>query len=169
MMDAMKKLKSNQGFSMSEMLLAVMIIVLTLGIIGGGITVVKDAYEKITLRAESQTLLSTAIVSVSTELRNAEEIYKREETGQVSDWSFYSAKRGYRMYFDNENNNIYIKTGISSEGLPLLTEKTITNGLVPRLEDLTYEEQTFTYVVKIYYKEEVYAQQEIVVRPMNAE
>lgn len=169
MMDTMKKIKSSQGFSMSEMLLAVMIIVLTLGVIGGGITVVKDAYQKITLRAESQTLLSTVIASVSTELRNAEEIYKREETGQVSDWSFYSAKRGYRLYFANENNNIYIKTGISSVGLPLLTEKTITHGLIPRLEELTYEERIFTYVVKIYYKEEVYAQQEIVVRPMNAE
>lgn len=165
----MKKVKSNQGFSVSEMLLAVLIILLTLGVMGGGITVVKDAYQKITLRAEAQTLLSTAIASISTELRNAQEIEKREETGQVSDWSFYSSKRGYRLYFENQGNNIYMKTGVSSLELPLLTDKTITNGLVLRIEDLTYENQIFTYTVKIYYKDEVYAQQKIVVRPMNAE
>lgn len=168
-MDIIKKVKSNQGFSMSEMLLAVLIILLTLGVMGGGITVVKDAYHKITLRAEAQTLLSTAIASISTELRNAQRVEKKEETGQVSDWNFYSAKRGYRLYFENKRNNIYIKTEGSSVELPLLTEKTITNGLVLRLEDLTYEKQIFTYMVKIYYKDEVYAQQEIVVRPMNTE
>ena len=71
------------------------------------------------------------------------------------------------MYFENTNNNIYIKTEVSSEELPLLTEKTITNGLVPKIEDLTYENQVFTYTIKIYYKNEVYAEQEISIRPIN--
>lgn len=168
-MKTMKKLKSQQGFSVSEMLMAVLIIVLTLSFIGGGMTVIKDAYLRITLRAEAETLLSTVITSVSYELRNANEIQKVEETGENSYWSFYSLERGYRMYFENQEDNIYIKTEVSSAEIPLVTDKTITNGLVPRLENLTYENQVFTYTIKIYYKNEVYAKQEISVRPMNAD
>ena len=168
-MKTMKKLKSQQGFSVSEMLMAVLIIALTLSFIGGGITVIKDAYLKITLRAEAQTLLSTVITAVSSEFRNADEIRKIEGDGENNYWSFYSFERGYRMYFENKDNNIYIKTEVLSEDVPLLTQKTITNGLVPKLEDLTYENQVFTYTIKIYYKNEVYAEQEISVRPMNAD
>ena len=73
------------------------------------------------------------------------------------------------MYFENKNNNIYIRTEVVSEEIPLLTDKTITSGLVPKLEDLTYENQVFTYSVNIYYKNEVFAEQEISVRPMNAD
>lgn len=168
-MKTMKKLRSQQGFSVSEMLMAVLIIALTLSFIGGGITVIKDAYMKITLRAEAQTLLSTVITVVSSELQNADEVQKVGENGENSYWSFYSFERGYRMYFENKKDNIYIKTEVLSEEFPLLTEKTITSGLVPKLEALTYENQVFTYTIKIYYKNQVYAEQEISVRPMNAD
>lgn len=168
-MKMIKKLKSQQGFSLSEMLMAVLIIGLTLSFIGGGITVIKNAYQRITLRAEAQTLLSTVITSVSAELRHADEIHNKEEAGQNSYLSFYSSKRGYRIYFENKNNNIYINTDVSLGEVPLLTEKTITNGLVPKLEDLKYENQVFTYTIKIYYENDVFAEQEISVRPLNAE
>lgn len=162
-------LKSQQGFSVSEMLLAVLLIGLILSFIGGGIAVVKNAYQRITLRAEAQTLLSTVITSVSAELRYADEIEKIEEANQNSNWSFYSTKRGYRIYFENKNDNIYINTEVSTAWVPLLTEKTITQGLVPKLLDLKYEEGVFTYTIKIYYENDVYAEQEINVRPMNGD
>ena len=168
-MELIKKLKSRQGFSLSEMLLAMLIIGLTVSFIGGGITVLKDAYDRITLRAEAQTLLSTVITSVSAELRNADEIEKIESDYGISQWSFYNPKRGYRMYLQNQNNNIYVKTEIASKEVPLLTKKLMTNGLVPKLEDLTYENQVLTYTAKIYYKNEIYEEQTISVRPVNAD
>lgn len=164
-----KKLKSQQGFSVVEMLMAILILILTLSFIGGGVTVIKDAYLKITLRTEAHTLLSTIITAVSNELQSANDVKKIEEARENIYWSFYNIERGYRMYFENTNNNIYIKTEVSSEELPLLTEKTITNGLVPKIEDLTYENQVFTYTIKIYYKNEVYAEQEISIRPINTD
>lgn len=163
-----KKLKSQQGFSVVEMLMAIFILILTLSFIGGGVTVIKDAYLRITLRTEAHTLLSTIITAVSNELQSANDVKKIEKTSENTYWSFYNLERGYRMYFENKNNNIYIKTEVLSEELPLLTEKTITNGLVPKIEDLTYENQVFTYIIKIYYKNEVYAEQEISIRPINA-
>lgn len=170
----MKKLKSQDGFSLSEMMLAVLIIALTMGFIGGGITVVKDAYLRITLRAEAQTLLSTAVSAISVELRNADEIQEQiSESGESTYWTFYNVQRGYRIYFENMQvnmqDNIYIRiVGDSSSFIPLLTNQTKTNGLVPKIEELKYENQVFTYVIRIYYKDEIYAEQTINVRPMNA-
>ena len=164
-----KKLKSQQGFSVVEMLMAILILILTLSFIGGGVTVIKDAYLKITLRTEAHTLLSTIITAVSNELQSANDVKKIEEARENTYWSFYNLERGYRMHFENKNNNIYIKTEVSSEELPLLTEKTITNGLVPKIEDLTYENEVFTYTIKIYHKNEVYAEQEISIRPINTD
>lgn len=165
----MKKIKSQQGFSLSEMLLAVLIVALTMGFIGGGITVIKDAYFKITLRAEAQTLLSTTVAAISFELRSADEIQEQvSETDENTDWTFYNVQRGYRMYLENIDENIYIRTvGDSTSLIPILTDQTKTNGLVPKLEELKYENQVFTYKIKIYYKNDVFAEQEISVRPMN--
>lgn len=168
----MKKLKSQHGFSLSEMMLAVLIIALTMGFIGGGITVVKDAYLRITLRAEAQTLLSTAVSAISVELRNADEIQEQiSESGESTYWTFYNVQRGYRIYFENTQKNIYIRTVEDSPSLiPLLTNQTKTNGLVPKIEELKYENQVFTYVIRIYDQDEekIYAEQTINVRPMNA-
>lgn len=168
----MKKLKSQHGFSLSEMMLAVLIIALTMGFIGGGITVVKDAYLRITLRAEAQTLLSTAVSAISVELRNADEIQEQIlESGESTYWTFYNVQRGYRIYFENTQKNIYIRTVEDSPSLiPLLTNQTKTNGLVPKIEELKYENQVFTYVIRIYDQDEekIYAEQTINVRPMNA-
>lgn len=168
----MKKLKSQHGFSLSEMMLAVLIIALTMGFIGGGITVVKDAYLRITLRAEAQTLLSTAVSAISVELRNADEIQEQiSESGESTYWTFYNVQRGYRIYFENTQKNICIRTVEDSTSLiPLLTNQTKTNGLVPKIEELKYENQVFTYVIRIYDQDEkkIYAEQTINVRPMNA-
>ena len=172
MMRISKKIKTQQGFSVVEMLMAVLILGLTLSFIGGGVTVIKDAYLKITLRTEAQTLLSTLITAVSNELQSAKDV---DESAPLS---FYSVERGYRIYFENKDENIYIKTKVLSQEEPLVTQeepivtqKTITNGLVPKIENLTYNynNQVFACTIKIYYKNEVYATQEISVRPINAD
>lgn len=160
----MKKIQSQKGFSIPEMLMAVLIMTLTLSFIGGGVTVIKDAYLKITIRKEAQILLSTVITAVSRELQYADDIQKADGY-----WNFYNIERGYRMSFENQNNNIYIKSQVGEEEKPLLTDKLITSGLIPKIKDLTYINQVFTYKIEIYYKDEVLAKQEISVRPMNAD
>ena len=61
----MRKLKSDQGFTLVEMVLALFILSLIVTVIGGGVTVVKSAYEKITLQAEAQVLVSTLVSQVT--------------------------------------------------------------------------------------------------------
>ena len=55
------RMKNKEGFSISEMLMVVMILSLIIVILGSGVMEVKNAYERITLKAEAQTLLSTTI------------------------------------------------------------------------------------------------------------
>ncbi|HIS62459.1 MAG TPA: prepilin-type N-terminal cleavage/methylation domain-containing protein [Candidatus Scybalomonas excrementigallinarum] len=162
----MRKLKSDQGFTLVEMVLALFILSLIVTVIGGGVTVVKSAYEKITLQAEAQVLVSTFVTAINDELRQAEHI-EQKESNHEQYWSFYHAKKGYRMYFVNKNNNIYYKTEISTNERPLVSDKTITNGLLPQIEDLTYENHVFTYTLRIYYNGQVYEEQEISIRPLN--
>lgn len=88
----MRKLKSDQGFTLVEMVLALFILSLIVTVIGGGVTVVKSAYEKITLQAEAQVLVSTLVTAINDELRQAEHI-EQKESNQEQYWSFYHAKK----------------------------------------------------------------------------
>lgn len=165
----MRKLISQKGFSLSEMLLAVLIISLTACFIGGGITVIKDAYLKITVKAEAQTLLSTTVSAISLELRNADDIEEqRTETNENTSYTFYNVQRGYRISLENFNENIYIRAEGEDSLFPLLTEQTKTNGLVPKLENLSYENNVFSYKVSIYYKDKKLVDQVIYIRPVNS-
>lgn len=47
------RMKNKEGFSISEMLMVVMILSLIIVILGSGVMVVKNAYERITLKAEA--------------------------------------------------------------------------------------------------------------------
>ena len=67
----MKKLNNSKAFTLSELLAVVLILSLIMTTLAGGLTVVRTAYEKITLKAESATLMSTVITKVTDELRFA--------------------------------------------------------------------------------------------------
>ena len=150
------------------MLLAMLILSLTISFIGGGVMVIKHAYDTITLRAEARTLLSTVILSVSSELQQGANV--AEEAGDgASRLSFYSYKHGCRVYIENKNSNIYMITVAGQQELPLLTDKTITKGLIPKVTNITYENQVFSCTISIYYNDEVYETQQIYVRPINAD
>ena len=64
----MRKRKLNSGgFTLSELLVVVLILSIVMIVVVGGVTVVKNSYTSIKLRAESDTLMSTAIADVMAE------------------------------------------------------------------------------------------------------
>ena len=69
-----RKLKSQKGFSLTEVLAAVLILSMVSSVVAGGIPVARDAYEKVTLSANAQVMLSTAITALRNELSTASEI-----------------------------------------------------------------------------------------------
>lgn len=157
-----RKLQSSKGFSLSEMLVAMLILTLTISIVSGGVVVVKEAYEKITIKADAQVLLSTAVSALSEEFRNAQDM--------ESD-SFYSPLQGGRVWLESEatDNNIYI---VSSDGLgkvPLVTRKTIPKNLKLKLDSLTYVDGVFTCHIEVRDRNNnLHEEQEISVRSLNA-
>ena len=158
------KIQSKKGFSLVEMLTAVLLLSLMVGFVGGGVVVVRDAYENITLRAEARTLLSTAITSISTELSQAKDISQESSTCY-----FYHTGRKYRMSLQNKNGNIYIVSDVGENSIPLLTKQTLTRGLTPTIKQLTFDTTSglFHCSIEIYYNDSVYETQEIYIRPMN--
>lgn len=72
--DVKRKLNNKSGFSLAEMLMAVLILLMVSSIVATGIPVVKNAYEKVVLASNAEVLLSTAISSLRNELGTAQSI-----------------------------------------------------------------------------------------------
>ena len=69
-----RKLNNRKGFSLTELLAAVLILSMVSAVVAGGIPVAKDAYEKITLSANAQVMLSTSVSALRNELCKASEV-----------------------------------------------------------------------------------------------
>ncbi len=179
-----RKLSNNKGFSLTELLTALLVMGLLACFIGGGVVVVKNAYEKITLKAEAQTLLSTTMTSVMDDLRFATNI----EGDSIDNLVFDSGSRGYRMsFYDtasdsdtiNDADGICVKPAFDDDDgdddvpLPIVTSKAQTHQLSTALTSLTYAEdkQTFTFIIKVYKlsDESTVIEREQTVRIMNAD
>lgn len=68
------RLKRKDGFSIGELLVATLIMLMVSSVVAGGIPVARDAYIKVTVGANSQVLLSTAITALRNELGTASEV-----------------------------------------------------------------------------------------------
>lgn len=163
-----EKVKNRRGFSVSEMLMVVLILSLLIVVLGSGFMVVKNSYEKITVKAEAQTLLSTTIAKVTDEFRFARYIHA-EDPKVVK---FTSGILGYEIWFENgdgsNGNKGILVCNNAHLSVQLLTDKTMTSRLTPQME-YGYDEDAnlFTATIIIKYKEADYLKQVIKVKPIN--
>lgn len=97
-MKAVKKLKSRRGFSLAETLMAVLILLLVSTIVANGVPVAKNAYEKVVLSANAQTLLSSAVSALRDEVGTAWDVRVEDKTTLASGsyLTYYSAATGAR-------------------------------------------------------------------------
>ena len=65
---------SRKGFSLTELLVAVLILSMVSAVVAGGVPVARDAYEKITVSANAQVMLSTTISALRNELCTASDV-----------------------------------------------------------------------------------------------
>lgn len=162
-----EKLRSKKGVTIAEMLLALLILAMTMSILGGGLYVVQNAYQKIIREADAQTLLSTASSAVSAELQKSKDIRKETVAG-AERWSFYQVDRGYRIALVNRDSNIYLETE-NGKQISLLSEQVIPKGLNLEIEGLTYGDEVWSFRLKVFSNEREYENQLMYVRPLNVQ
>ncbi len=174
------KLKNERGASLAEMLVAILILSLVTTAIAGAATTVQRVYEKVRLKADAQTLMSTVVSSMCGELRNVSEEPKTDadrryhynvDSGQkpntaadgefyvVTSDKLYSPERpdGFWIKNDDEKDIVTTKDKNSEDDLnPLVTTKTKSLDLRVRLEEfgdscLLYNgDGVFLFTVKVY-------------------
>ena len=97
-MKAVNKLKRRGGFSLAETLVAILILLLVSAIVAAGVPVARNAYEKVVLSANAQTLLSSAVSALRDELGTAWDVRVEDSATKTSGaWlTYYSSSTGAR-------------------------------------------------------------------------
>lgn len=109
------KIHSEEGFTLSETLMTVVLIGLITMAMAGGIVAAKNVYQRISLRADAQTLLATTVSAVTEDLSSVSACDVLQSSGSSQTEAaliqrgnpvepaafFYGESRGYRMQYRN--------------------------------------------------------------------
>lgn len=111
-----RKLHNTNGFTLSETLMTVVLIGLITMAMAGGIVAAKNVYQRISLRADAQTLLATTVSAVTEDLSSVSSCDALQSSGSSqqtvtliqddgnpieSNAFFYAESRGYWMQYRN--------------------------------------------------------------------
>lgn len=167
--------KGSAGFTLTEMLAAVLLMSLTTLAVAAGITAAVRTYREMTLKAEAQTLLGTAVAAIDDDFASAD-LSTLSIGDSGSGVSFFSGNRGYLVHIHNDGDTIYVtdKTNSTSEpdadsgtasadgagAIPLVTARTRTLNLQLRISDISItpaqsgdvqeSNPYFTYTISVY-------------------
>ena len=83
--------------TLAETLMAVLIMSIIFTAVGGGVVVMRNNYEKVTLKAKAQVLIATAISAMNMDLEAATKV-KINDSGDVD--YFYSSRRNLLMKYE---------------------------------------------------------------------
>lgn len=109
------KIHSEEGFTLSETLMTVVLIGLITMAMAGGIVAARNVYQRISLRADAQTLLATTVSAITEDLSSVTSCDTLQSSGSSqtetaliqkgtpvgSNAFFYAESRGYRMQYRN--------------------------------------------------------------------
>ena len=112
-----KKLNSRSGFTLAELLLATLILLMVSVIVANGIPAARTAYENVMYAANSEILLSTSINTLRNELGTAQKI-EYDKTTKKSITYFNSNRSASALIAMNgDDPDIQFKRYYSTEGL----------------------------------------------------
>lgn len=80
----LKKLQNASGFTLVEVLVAMLILLMVTAVVAGAMPVARDAYYKVVDSANAQVLLSTTATALRDELGTAKEIELYDESGKLN-------------------------------------------------------------------------------------
>lgn len=162
------KIHSEEGFTLSETLMTVVLIGLITMAMAGGIVAAKNVYQRISLRADAQTLLATTVSAVTEDLSSVsacdalqssgssqQEVTLIEKGKPVEPAAFfYAESRGYRMQYRNGTyGNGASGTGASDGNTGTEAQKGIQvvpkdneGGSIPLLPDKVQTRGLYAYI-----------------------
>ncbi len=141
------KLRSRGGFTLAEMLTAVLIMLLLTAIVAGGLPVAQKVYIDVTDAANAQVLLSTTITELTDELASSRAVV----VGAGNVLQKFESGLGLWSEVSSETNGITLVeySGIpgslgSSRSTLLVTAKAATKNLVSSFDSITFSGGVFT-------------------------
>ncbi|MCC6093855.1 MAG: hypothetical protein LIV24_02345 [Eubacterium sp.] len=111
--DTNNRIKSASGFSLTEMLVTVLLMSLATLAIAAGITAAVRTYREMTLKADAQTLLGTAIAAIDDDFATADLSTLQidsdtDGSSKAAEVSFFSGNRGYSVHIHNDADTVYV-------------------------------------------------------------
>lgn len=155
-----QKIKNRSGFTLSEMMLAVLILLLATAIVAAGIPVAKNAYYKVVLGSNAQVLFSTAANALRGELGTARDVqidgtsvtYISADTGSRSK-IYLGTAEGYtgsticlQEYAESSTSDFGIIGKVSTQaGHALVSKQAATEGLFVTYTGVSYANGVVTF------------------------
>lgn len=137
-----QKLHQKSGFSFSELLVTALLMGLVTTAVAGASSAVLRVYRDVTLRADAQTLLSTADSAMKRDLYTAAGPVKQADGGI----SFTCEDVGEQVTYSNDKDQDQEKILRTTDGTsqPLVADPTRTQGLSLTLNTITAEKDPST-------------------------
>lgn len=157
------KIRNNKGFTLTETLLTVILVVLMSGAVAAGVSTVSRVIHKIQNKANAEVLLSTTLTLLSDDLQNTESVESTDGTVQYlkireNGSSAWISIDNSTSDLDSENagirKNYYTMTMDSNSGIPVyqdtglsmtyVTEQAKTDTLYTTIDSITYSNHVLT-------------------------
>ncbi|MBR6351306.1 MAG: prepilin-type N-terminal cleavage/methylation domain-containing protein [Firmicutes bacterium] len=137
-----RKLKNdNKGFSIAEMLIAVLIVLMVSGVIAAGMPVAANAYRKVTDSANAQLLLSTTVSELREELGEASDVTHTASTRVIN----YTSTVGGASKIEFKDDGVYITAeNVNSGSERLLVSGKASAGMVFKVTKVEYSSGVLT-------------------------
>ena len=137
------RVSSKKGFTLAETLVAILILLMVTAIVAAGIPVAANAYEKVVLAGNAQTLLSTTMTRLRDELGTATNISVTTD-GSITYINYLSdTGRNNRIEFNSANTEGIWLTEYTDAAHPyrhlLVTEQAATESLYASYGTVTYD------------------------------
>lgn len=156
-LNVQNRIKSKKGATLSEMMLALLILVLVSVVVAQGIPAVRNAYNKVTSRANAEVLASTTLSVIQSELSVASNVetasddrvlaFENPSTGRwESIGNLTEETDGIYLICYNGIDTTSVNTDIS---YPIVSKKAQV-GLYTTIDKITYKNGVFTlYNLKV--------------------
>ena len=152
-----KKRRRKSGFTLIEMLAAIVVMILITAALSVGIPATMNAYQEMKAVSESTVLLSTLSQSLTDELRYARDV-KLQSSDNLTLASFTSSIYGLDVKpVSHEGKIEMVYTRVPPGGgapvstyYPLVNDAVYTNDLAIGLSDITYDGQVFYLELTVY-------------------